>query len=41
MKTSPVVADLRRSDHSAFWDADYPAVMITDTANFEITIIIA
>jgi len=34
MKTTPVVADLRRSDHSAFWDADYPAVMITDTANF-------
>lgn len=34
IKTSPVMADLRRSDHSAFWDADYPAVMITDTANF-------
>lgn len=34
MKKSPAIADLRRSDHSVFWDADYPAVMITDTANF-------
>jgi len=34
MKISPVAKDLRRSDHSVFWDADYPAVMITDTANF-------
>ena len=25
---------LRRSDHAPFWDADYPALMITDTANF-------
>jgi len=33
-KRSPLAADLRRSDHSAFWDADYPAMMITDTANF-------
>ena len=24
----------RRSDHASFWDADYPAVMLTDTANF-------
>jgi Zn-dependent M28 family amino/carboxypeptidase len=28
------IADLRRSDHAPFWDADYPALMITDTANF-------
>ena len=26
--------DSRRSDHAAFWDYGYPAVMLTDTANF-------
>jgi aminopeptidase YwaD len=26
--------DTRRSDHAAFWDAGFPAVMLTDTANF-------
>ncbi len=26
--------DTRRSDHAAFWDQDYPAVMLTDTADF-------
>ena len=26
--------DVRRSDHAAFWDQGYPAVMLTDTANF-------
>ncbi len=26
--------DSRRSDHAAFWDQDYPAVMLTDTADF-------
>ncbi len=26
--------DTRRSDHAAFWDYGYPAVMLTDTANF-------
>jgi Zn-dependent M28 family amino/carboxypeptidase len=26
--------DVRRSDHAAFWDFGYPAVMLTDTANF-------
>ncbi|TAJ11022.1 MAG: M28 family peptidase [Nitrospirae bacterium] len=26
--------DSRRSDHAAFWDEDYPAVMLTDTADF-------
>jgi Zn-dependent M28 family amino/carboxypeptidase len=26
--------DTRRSDHAAFWDHGYPAVMLTDTANF-------
>jgi Zn-dependent M28 family amino/carboxypeptidase len=24
----------RRSDHASFWDAGYPAVMLTDTGNF-------
>ncbi len=26
--------DTRRSDHAAFWQHGYPAVMLTDTANF-------
>ena len=26
--------DTRRSDHAAFWQYGYPAVMLTDTANF-------
>ena len=26
--------DSRRSDHAPFWDHGYPAVMLTDTANF-------
>ena len=25
---------LRRSDHAPFWDADYPALFVTDTANY-------
>lgn len=33
-KNSVLFHDLRRSDHSSFWDQDYPAMMITDTANF-------
>lgn len=28
------VPDTRRSDHAAFWEAGFPAVMLTDTANF-------
>ncbi len=31
---SPLLADLRRSDHAAFWAQGYPAIMIGDTANF-------
>lgn len=31
---SPLVADLRRSDHAAFWEAGYSAMMITDTSEF-------
>ena len=30
----PVPTDLLRSDHSPFWAAGIPAVLITDTANF-------
>lgn len=29
-----MIPDTRRSDHAPFWDNDYPAIMITDTANF-------
>jgi Zn-dependent M28 family amino/carboxypeptidase len=29
-----VLAEVRLSDHSSFWDVDYPAVMITDTSFF-------
>ena len=29
-----LLPDVRRSDHAAFWDEGFPAVMLTDTANF-------
>ena len=29
-----LVGDIRRSDNSAYWDAGFPAVMVTDTSNF-------
>ncbi|HKY70471.1 MAG TPA: M28 family peptidase [Nitrospira sp.] len=29
-----MLPDVRRSDHAAFWDEGYPALMLTDTANF-------
>ena len=34
LKTSPLLSDLRRSDHAPFWDVDVPAMMITDTSEF-------
>ncbi|MGH7229904.1 MAG: M20/M25/M40 family metallo-hydrolase [Nitrospiraceae bacterium] len=42
LKTVPLVVpgngeqlpDTRRSDHAAFWHYGYPAIMLTDTANF-------
>lgn len=34
MRGSPFFADLRRSDHASFWDFGYPAIQLTDTANF-------
>jgi Zn-dependent M28 family amino/carboxypeptidase len=32
--TDPALSELRRSDHSAFWDHDYPGMLLTDTANY-------
>jgi hypothetical protein len=32
--TSAFLGDLRRSDHAPFWDAGYPAMMLTDTSEF-------
>ena len=32
--SSALIKDLRRSDHASFWDAGYPAVMVTDTGPF-------
>ncbi len=29
-----VLPDSRRGDHSPFWDAQYPAIMLTDTAEY-------
>ncbi|MDI5985507.1 M20/M25/M40 family metallo-hydrolase [Halomonas sp. M4R5S39] len=29
-----LIGDIRRSDHWAFWEMGYPAIMLTDTANF-------
>ena len=34
VQQSGLAWDLQRSDHAALWDAGYPAVMITDTADF-------
>ncbi len=31
---SPLLADLGRSDHAAFWQYGFPALMVTDTSNF-------
>ena len=33
-KSAYLYTELQRSDHSTFWDQDYPALMITDTANY-------
>ena len=34
MTTAAALSDLQRSDHASFWYAGYPAIMVTDTANF-------
>lgn len=32
--SNAAISDLRRSDHSSFWDAGFPAIMLTDTSEF-------
>lgn len=34
LKNNPLVDDVRRSDHAAFWEVDIPAMMLTDTSEF-------
>ena len=34
IKNSAMAISLRRSDHASFWLHDFPAMMLTDTANF-------
>lgn len=34
LENSPAFNDLSRSDHAGFWAAGYPAVFLTDTADF-------
>jgi Zn-dependent M28 family amino/carboxypeptidase len=34
LKMSPLLSDLRRSDHASFWDRNLPGIMVTDTADF-------
>lgn len=36
-ETDDLFADLRRSDHAAFWDAGYPAIFLGDTGEFRNT----
>lgn len=34
LRTSPLLGDLRRSDHASFWDRGLPGIMLTDSADF-------
>ncbi len=34
LMSSPLIGDLRRSDHASFWDSGYPGIMLTDTSEF-------
>ncbi|MDF1563942.1 MAG: M20/M25/M40 family metallo-hydrolase [Deltaproteobacteria bacterium] len=34
LKNSPMVSDLRRSDHAPFWMAEYPAIFLSDSGEF-------
>jgi hypothetical protein len=34
LKLSPLLEDLRRSDHASFWDLDIPAMFFNDTGEF-------
>ncbi len=36
-QVASATADLRRSDHASYWARGYPAIMLTDTANFRNT----
>jgi hypothetical protein len=33
-RTVPFVRNFGRSDHAAFWERGFPAIMVNDTANF-------
>lgn len=37
LKNAFAARDLRRSDHAPFWRRDVPAMMLTDTANFDLS----
>ena len=32
--SSPLIGDLRRSDHASFWDNGFPGIMLTDSSEF-------
>lgn len=32
--SSPLAAELHRSDHASFWKQDFPGLMISDTADY-------
>jgi len=34
LKSNPAASDVQRSDHAAFWNTDFPALMLTDTSEF-------
>ncbi|HMR76767.1 MAG TPA: M28 family peptidase [Polyangiaceae bacterium] len=34
LKSNPLAQDVRRSDHAAFWDQDFPAMLLTDSSEF-------
>ncbi len=34
-RSSPLVGDLRRSDHASFWDNGAPGIMLTDSSESE------
>ena len=34
LMSSPLVGDLRRSDHASFWDNGFPGIMLTDSSEF-------
>jgi hypothetical protein len=34
MATNPLLSDLSRSDHAAFWLSGFPSLLVTDSSNF-------